>query len=193
MLRQKIQAATSFLKQMAKSPKAIGAVMPSSKSLCRAMVKAVGIDDSEIYVEVGAGTGVVTTQLIAAGIPQKNIYLFESEAGFIETLKQKFPLANIIHGDAQYLQKYLTSFGIGKVSKIISSLPFKSLPKPVAQNILEQYDMILKKDGHIVQFTYAVNEPYPKFFKNDYSFAAKRVTYIAKNVPPATVWLYSRS
>lgn len=191
-MRQKIQNASSFLKKMVKSPQEIGAVLPSGKSLCRAMVKYIGVDANEIYVEVGVGTGVMTSALIAAGIPQENLYLFESEEGFIDELKEKFPKANIIYGDAQYLQKHLCKLGIGKVSKIVSSLPFKSLPKEVGINILEQFDMILKPNGKIVQFTYAVNEPYPKSFKVIRGFNGKRCTYITKNVPPATVWLYTR-
>lgn len=192
-MREKIQNASAFLKKMVKSPQEIGAVMPSGKNLCRAMVEIVGVNDDDIYVEVGVGTGVVTRELVAAGVPQKNIYLFESEVGFIAELKEKFPKANVILGDAQFLQKYLCQFGVGKVSKIISSLPFKSLPKPVAANILEQFDMILKKDGKIVQFTYAVNEPYPQSFKMLCGFEAERKKYIKKNVPPATVWLYTRT
>lgn len=191
-MRQKIQNASSFLKKMVKSPQEIGAVMPSGKSLCRAMVKYVGVNQDQIYVEVGVGTGVMTTALVAAGIPQENLYLFESEEGFIDELKQKFPKANVIHGDAQFLQKHLCKVGIGKVSKIVSSLPFKSLPKQVGINILEQFDMILKPGGKIVQFTYAVNEPFPKSFKAISGFTAKRCSYITKNVPPATVWLYTR-
>lgn len=192
-MRQKIHNASSFLKKLVKSPQEIGAVMPSGKNLCRSMVKHIGVDSESIYVEVGVGTGVVTRELVAAGIPQKNIYLFESEIGFIDELKQRFPKANVIHGDAQFLQKYLCQHGVGKVSKIISSLPFKSLPKTVAANILEQFDMILKQDGKIVQFTYAVNEPYPASFKAIGGFAATRSAYIKKNVPPATVWLYTRN
>lgn len=192
-MRQKIQNASSFLKKMVKSPQEIGAVMPSGKSLCRAMVKYVGVNQDQIYVEVGVGTGVMTAALVAAGIPQENLYLFESEEGFIDELKQKFPKANVIHGDAQFLQKHLCKVGIGKVSKIVSSLPFKSLPKQVGINILEQFDMILKPGGKIVQFTYAVNEPYPKSFKAIGGFNAKRCSYITKNVPPATVWLYERA
>uniref|UniRef100_A0A2A4YRA1 16S rRNA (Cytosine(1402)-N(4))-methyltransferase n=1 Tax=OCS116 cluster bacterium TaxID=2030921 RepID=A0A2A4YRA1_9PROT len=192
-MRQKIQNASSFIKKMVKSPQEIGAVMPSGKSLCRAMVQNLGVDQDELYVEVGVGTGVMTRALVEAGIPQENLYLFESEEGFIAELKQKFPKANIIHGDAQFLQKYLCQHGVGKVSKIVSSLPFKSLPKSVAANILEQFDMILKQNGKIVQFTYAVNEPYPASFKNICGFKAERKNYIAKNVPPATIWLYTRS
>lgn len=192
-MRQKIQSASSFLKKMVKSPQEIGAIMPSGKNLCRAMVQNIGVDLNASYVEVGVGTGVMTQQLVAAGIPQENLYLFESEEGFIAELKQKFPKAHVIHGDAQFLQKYLCQHGIGKVSKIVSSLPFKSLPKSVAANILEQFDMILKQDGKIVQFTYAVNEPYPNSFKNMCGFKAHRKNYITKNVPPATVWLYTRT
>lgn len=192
-MRQKIQNASSFIKKMVKSPQEIGAVMPSGKSLCRAMVQNVGVDQDELYVEVGAGTGVMTRALVEAGIPQENLYLFESEEGFIAELKEKFPKANVIYGDAQFLQKYLCQLGVGKVSKIVSSLPFKSLPKPVAANILEQFDMILKQDGKIVQFTYAVNEPYPASFKDICSFKADRKNYVTKNIPPATVWLYTRT
>ncbi|PCI85635.1 MAG: hypothetical protein COB24_12255 [Hyphomicrobiales bacterium] len=192
-MRQKFQNASSFIKKMVKSPQEIGAVMPSGKKLCRSMAQHIGVDENEIYVEVGVGTGVMTRALVEAGIPQENLYLFESEEGFIAELKEKFPKANVIHGDAQFLQKYLCQNGIGKVSKIVSSLPFKSLPKPVAANILEQFDMILKPNGKIVQFTYAVNEPYPSSFKNTYGFAAYRKNYVAKNIPPATVWLYTRS
>ena len=189
----KIQSASSFIKKMVKSPQAIGAVMPSGKKLCRAMVRAADINADDIVVEVGVGTGVVTRQLVAAGIPQKNLYLFENEASFIPELKVQFPDAHIIEGDAQFMQKHLTSLGVGKVSKIISSLPFKSLPKAVCANILEQYDMILRPNGHIIQFTYAVNEPFPRSFKTTAGINACRKAYVAQNVPPATVWVYSRT
>ncbi|NRA87765.1 MAG: methyltransferase [Rhizobiales bacterium] len=191
-MRHKIKAASTFIKTLVKSPQAIGAVMPSGKKLCRAMVKAIEADQNSIYVEVGAGTGVVTKELIAAGIPPHNIYLFENEINFIPKLKILFPDAHVIHGDVQFLQKHLTALGVGKVSKIISSLPFKSLPQSVVNNILEQFDMVLKKDGKIVQFTYSVNQPYSETFKQQYGFEAEKQAYIPQNIPPATVWLYKR-
>ncbi len=190
---KKITDMASFIHKLLKSPKTIGAVAPSSKRLCRAMIKAIGVDKNTIYVEVGVGTGVMTQQLIEAGIAQENMYLFENELGFIEKLKQQFPKAHVIHGDVQHLQKYLSEMGVEKTSKIISSLPFKSLPKIVGENILSQFNKTLTDDGKIVQFTYGINEPYPKTFKTTHSFTVSRQAYIPQNIPPATVWLYSKT
>ena len=56
-----------FFRQWLRSPKSMGAVIPSSRVLARAVTEAVRWAPGEHVIELGAGTGAISQGLIDAG------------------------------------------------------------------------------------------------------------------------------
>ncbi len=73
----------------------MGAVMPSGRVLARTMAQYVDIDSSEPVVELGPGTGAITSALIEHGVDQKRLVLVEYNPGFCALLRDRYPHARV--------------------------------------------------------------------------------------------------
>src|SRR3954469_4725431 len=68
-----------FLAAWIRSPLKMGALLPSSRALARAMAAEVDIDKPGMIVELGAGTGVMTHALLQAGVPGSRLVVLERD------------------------------------------------------------------------------------------------------------------
>ncbi|HYF21743.1 MAG TPA: hypothetical protein VEA40_28035, partial [Ramlibacter sp.] len=66
-----------YLRRYMANPLQMGAVLPSSRTLCRRIVEQVRRGPDEAVLELGAGTGVVTRALLAAGVPADRLMAVE--------------------------------------------------------------------------------------------------------------------
>ena len=85
----------------------MGAVMPSGRVLARTMAQYVDIKSSGPVVELGPGTGAITNALIEHGIDQKRLVLVEYNPGFCALLRDRYPQAKVVQGDAYTLRDSL--------------------------------------------------------------------------------------
>ena len=58
-------------------------------------------------VELGPGTGAITNALIEHGIDQKRLVLVEYDPGFCALLRDRYPQAEVVQGDAYTLRESL--------------------------------------------------------------------------------------
>src|SRR5689334_10385547 len=114
-----------FAREIIASPRLVGAALPSSKVLARVMAKQVPLDSQHV-LELGAGTGAVTRELLRRIMPEK-LTIIERSPAFITFLHQHFSSVNIIEGDASYASQFV-KYSSDKVDVIVSSLPLRSLP-----------------------------------------------------------------
>ncbi len=173
----------SFLKALVHNPREIGAIFPSSSFLAKEMAAHVIKNRDGVIVELGAGTGVITKELIKSGVQPGNMIVIESSSSMVKKLRRRFPAIQIIEGSAANLLTLL-AFEKREIHTIISSLPLRSLHKPMAESILKQINKRLSKHGRYIQFTYSFNED--PFFSlvNFQRIISKRIWM---NVPPARV------
>jgi phosphatidylethanolamine/phosphatidyl-N-methylethanolamine N-methyltransferase len=77
--------------------------------------------------------------------------------------------------------------GLPAGTGIVSSLPFRSLPKVVKQDTVRSIlDFLESGPGRfMVQFTYYPGAP----FRVPAGFTWRKVAFIALNLPPASVWV----
>ncbi len=182
----KHESTLSFLKALALNPGATGAVLPSSKYLAGTMASYAHFAENSLIVELGAGTGVITTAMIEAGIPPKQIIAIEYAPQLAHKLRENFPEVEVIEGNAAYLKDFLKDRGQA-ITTIISGLPLRSLPKDVSQAILEQIPMLLVRGGRYIQFTYDIrnSSPYcPQHCKLETS------AIVWWNIPPAKIEVF---
>src|SRR5260370_25473814 len=89
-----------FLRSWIEKPLHMGAVMPSGRVLARTMAQYVDIDSERQGVELGPGTGAITSALIEHGVDQKRLVLVEYNPGFCALLRHRYPHAKLVQGDA---------------------------------------------------------------------------------------------
>ncbi len=177
----------SFLKALVNNPREIGALFPSSSFLAKEMAAHVVKNPQGVVVELGAGTGVITKELLKTGLQPNNIIVVESSKDLVKKLRRRFPAIRIIEGNAAELMTLLT-FEKREVHTIISSLPLRSLPKPIAETILKQINLRLSKEGRYIQYTYSFNENPFFSLANFERVASKRIWM---NLPPARVEVWA--
>jgi len=178
-----------FLRSWIEKPLHMGAVMPSGRVLARTMAQYVDIDSSEPVVELGPGTGAITSALIEHGVDQKRLVLVESNPGFCALLRDRYPHAKVVQGDAYALRDSLWNMLTAPASAVVSGLPLVTKPMLTRLKLIRDAFVALAPGAPFVQFTYSVAPPIPKSLPGVSTEASERIWM---NLPPARVWVYRK-
>lgn len=179
-----------FLKTWATKPLTTGAVSPSGRWLARAMAAIVDPRWDGTVVELGPGTGAVTSALLERGVSPDRLVAVEYNPDFADHLRDRFPNLRVMVGDAYELADTLRLAGIADVAAVVSSLPLFTQPPLRRRHLLDQSMNALESGRPFIQFSYALVPPVPA--------EAGRWTldvsgWIVRNLPPARVWTYRKA
>jgi phosphatidylethanolamine/phosphatidyl-N-methylethanolamine N-methyltransferase len=178
-----------FLRSWIEKPLHMGAVMPSGRVLARTMAQYVDINSSGPVVELGPGTGPITSALIEHGVDQKRLVLVEYNPGFCALLRDRYPLAKVVQGDAYSLRDSLRNVLSGPAAAVVSGLPLVTKPMLTRLKLIRDAFVALAPGAPFVQFTYSVAPPIPKSLPGVSTEASERIWM---NLPPARVWVYRK-
>jgi phosphatidylethanolamine/phosphatidyl-N-methylethanolamine N-methyltransferase len=178
-----------FLRSWIEKPLHMGAVMPSGRVLARTMAQYVDVHSKGPVVELGPGTGAITNALIDHGIDQKRLVLVEYNPGFCALLRDRYPLARVVQGDAYTLRDSLWEVLSAPAAAIVSGLPLVTKPMLTRLKLIRDAFLALAPGAPFVQFTYSVAPPIPKSLPGVSTEASERIWM---NLPPARVWVYRR-
>ena len=178
-----------FLRSWIEKPLAMGAVMPSGKLLARTMANYVDINSDAPVIELGPGTGPITTALVERGIDQKRLVLVEYSPNFCALLRDRFPQATVLQGDAYSLRDTLGDVLRQPASAVVSGLPLVTKPMRTRVRLLRDAFTALAPKAPFIQFTYSVAPPIPKSLPGVSTEASERIWM---NLPPARVWVYRK-
>ena len=188
-----IPDALEFLAQWVRRPAAVGAILPSGRSLAHAMARQIDVERPGLVLELGGGTGAITKACIEIGVNPRDIVVLEKASSFCSLIRGRFPDVRVIRGDARRLEALLRVRGIGPFKAVLSGLPLLSIPEQQRNQILEQAFNVLVQDGVFVQFTYGPLSPVPRAIAQSLKLVKDRSAWVLMNVPPASVWRYSRA
>jgi phosphatidylethanolamine/phosphatidyl-N-methylethanolamine N-methyltransferase len=178
-----------FLRSWIEKPLHMGAVMPSGRLLARTMAQYVKIDSDDPVIELGPGTGAITSALLHRGVDPKRLVLVEYNSGFCALLRDRYPQAKVVHGDAYTLRDTLWNV-LGKpASAVVSGLPLVTKPMAIRLKLIRDAFAALAPGAPFVQFTYSVAPPIPKSLPGVSTEASERIWM---NLPPARVWVYRK-
>jgi phosphatidylethanolamine/phosphatidyl-N-methylethanolamine N-methyltransferase len=177
-----------FLRSWIEKPLHMGAVMPSSKVLARTVARYVDPHSDGPVIELGPGTGAITDALIAHGVAEKRLVLVEFDPGFCALLRERYPQATVIQGDAYNLDQTLSEMK-EPAAAMVSGLPLVTKPMMIRMKLLREAFLKMEAGAPFVQFTYSVAPPIPKSLPGIRTQASERVWM---NLPPARVWVYRK-
>lgn len=169
----------------------IASVAPSSRSLVRAMLRGIDFHQTRALVELGAGTGPITAELVrrAEGTPCR-LLIVERDPDFCQRLRDRFAgRAEIIQADAGDLDGILAERGLDQVDQIVSGLPTPSLPPEVYHRIFDAVGRRLSPQGEFRQLT-VIPWVYKRFYKRHFNDVCFHLVPI--NVPPGGVYVCKR-
>jgi phosphatidylethanolamine/phosphatidyl-N-methylethanolamine N-methyltransferase len=178
-----------FLRSWIEKPLHMGAVMPSSKNLARAMAQYVDTDSDAPVVELGPGTGAITNALIEHGVDPKRLVLVEYNPGFCALLRDRYPQATVVQGDAYALRDTLWNVLSAPARAVVSGLPLVTKPMLTRLKLIREAFAALAPSAPFVQFTYSVAPQIPKSLPGVSTEASERIWM---NLPPARVWVYRK-
>jgi phosphatidylethanolamine/phosphatidyl-N-methylethanolamine N-methyltransferase len=179
-----------FWRSMMDNPVRIGAVLPSSPQLGARMARHIHLAPDEVLVEIGAGTGVVTRALLAAGVPAHRLYIVELDSRLAGHLRRHFPKSHVIEGNAGDLPSLLPPELVGHVGTVVSSLPLRPMSRDVQQQIVDAAFAVLKPGGGLLQYTYPPFSPLPA---REMGLKAEGLGRTWRNLPPAAVWRFTKA
>ena len=188
-------AAWIFFRQWLKNPLSIAALSPSGRQLARQMIAELP-PQAERVIELGGGTGVFTRAMLAHGIAPKNLLVLELNDEFYAHLREQFPEAHVIHGNACELKALAQRDGFldaGPADAAISGLGLLSMSRSLQRSILESAFSVLKPAGRLIQFTYGPSSPVPRELLAEMGLQVRRGGFAWWNVPPASVYVYTRN
>ena len=100
------------------------------------ITKGIDYDRAKCIVELGAGTGPITKELVKRVKPHTKLIVVELDPDFCQRLRVRFPGTDIVEGDAAQIDKLLADRGITEVDHIVSGLPLPSFPAKLRDAIL---------------------------------------------------------
>jgi len=188
-------AAWIFFRQWLKNPLSIAAFSPSGRQLTRQMIAELPPQTLRV-VELGGGTGVFTRAMIEHGVLPRNLLVLELNDEFYTHLRDQFPDAHVVHGNAVDLPALAQSDGFladGPVDAAISGLGLLSMSRETQQAILAAVFSVLKPSGRLIQFTYGPASPVARDLLAELGLQVRRGGFAWRNVPPASVYVYTRN
>ncbi len=177
--------AIKFFIQGIRHFKEVGTFSRSSHFVGKTMTKDKHVDwaRAKCIVELGAGDGPITKQILKKMAPDAKLLCFEINEEFCEELKKKFghdKRITIIRDDAKKLGDYIRQAGFEQADAVLSAIPFVIIPE---DDIIEASHQHLKMGGKYVQLHYSLvaKKRYERIFGNI------DIDFVALNVPPAFI------
>ena len=195
MTQQPFRDGLGFFGTFLGKPGSIGAVLPSTRYLARALVGRLDLQPGELVVEFGPGTGPMTA-VIREHLPPRVQYLgIELEPKFHRLLVERFPTLQFHQGSAADLPRLLAERSLPRASRIVSGLPFASLPAAVQDQVVDGVAQCLQPGGDFrtFQYVHAYGMQKARRFRAlmDARFQSfERIGPVIRNVPPAFVLRY---
>jgi phospholipid N-methyltransferase len=141
-----------FLRKFLRHGTQIASVAPSSRFLAQALCQHIKPERRQTILELGAGTGAVTTVAAECKHPHSTLLAVEMDGDFAQILRRCCPEAYVIESDAATTCARLQTLGIHQVDLIISGLPIPSLPQKVNQQLFQCIGQIIG-EGYFSQLT----------------------------------------
>jgi phospholipid N-methyltransferase len=191
-----------FLTEAFRSFPETASVLPSSRYLASALLRHIDFQEASVFVELGAGTGAVTSEIIRRMRPDAKLYALDINPRFVSCVQRKIadPRMVPIVGCAEDLDLILRDLGVRHVDAIVSCLGLTNMKETQRQTIIDQALRKLGPNGIMAQFQYlhAIGMSYclRKFGFEPFSggqYFEKRFRLVLTervlwNIPPAAVF-----
>lgn len=175
--------AIKFFIEGIKRFKEMGTIARSSKYIGRTMCKHVDFSTAKCIVELGAGDGPITKELLENMSPDCKLLCFEINEELLKLLRAQFqndPRITIINDDAAKLGEYIKAAGFEKADHVFSAIPFLIIPD---DTIILESKKWLKMGGKYLQLHYS---PSPKK-RYESIFGNASIDFVLRNLPPAFI------
>jgi phospholipid N-methyltransferase len=175
-----------FLRAFAANPRQVGAILPTSRQAVRDMLDMGDLHGARLVVELGAGTGSQTGEILARLAPDAKLIALEIDRGLADLLRGRYddPRLQVVCDSAENLGEHL---GTGRADVLVCALPFTSLETGLRRRILESLPRALADGGValVIQYSPLIQSELRRLFPS----VRRRISPM--NVPPAFLFACS--
>jgi phospholipid N-methyltransferase len=161
-------------------PRQVGSIVPTGHRAVNATLDLADVPQAQLVVELGAGTGVFTVELLRRLGPSAQVLAFEIDRSLAGELSARFDddrLAVI----AESATKLLEHLDNRRAEIIVSALPFTSLPAPLRSELLHAITRALAPGGTLLAIQYSTARA--RELAGWFGSIERR--FVVANVPPA--------
>lgn len=180
MTASRLREGARFVRSFLASPRRVGAVVPTSARAARAMLDMAPLERARVVVELGAGTGPHTREILARLGPEARLLAFEIDAALARGLAADLRdlRLEVVNDSAERAEHHL---GGARADVIVSALPFTSLPADLRERLLAAARAALAPDGTLLVLQYS---PFmQRRLEREFGSVERRV--VGLNVPSA--------
>ena len=172
-----------FLRSFLAGPGRVGSVLPTSRTTVRATLDMAPVERARCIVELGAGTGPYTREILPRMAPDAELLAFELDPALTRVLEADLPdpRLRVITDSATNLEAHL---GGVRPDVIVSAIPFTSLPAEQRREILRVARKVLADDGIMLVLQYS---PFMRKALQE-AFGSVRIKVSPVNLPPAVLF-----
>jgi len=130
-------------------------------------LRPIDFDRAEIIVELGMGTGAITTEILRRMAPGSVLFAIEVNPAFIAHVRSKVRDSRFvpISGRAERLGSILAKRGVRRADAIVSSLGLTSMAPNQRSSIVGQAAEHLGEDGVLTQYQYLPASAKPRWVR----------------------------
>jgi phosphatidylethanolamine/phosphatidyl-N-methylethanolamine N-methyltransferase len=187
--RKKPPAAWIFFQRWMANPVSMGSITPSSIGLQKLIQKHVVCGPDQVVVEFGGGTGAITKALLNSGLSGDRIYSFEIDHHLADYLQGVYPDVNVINDDCRKAAELIGPDLVGKVGTVVIGIPLSMLSLDMQREIVEASFSIMPSGSRFILYTYFLTSP---INMQALGLHGKRLGWTPRNIPPASVWGYTK-
>ncbi len=143
-----------FLRSFIAHPRQVGAVLPTSRRAVNDLLDMGSLPDVKVAVELGAGTGVYTREILARLPSGGRLLAFETDRSLAGSLATRLPdpRLEVLAESAEGMGAHLEA---ARPEVIVSALPFTSLTGPVRKKVLDECRRLLAPGGVMLVLQYS--------------------------------------
>lgn len=174
-----------FFRKFLSKGRTISSAIPSSRAMAYGTLEHVDFSRPGTIVELGAGTGPVTEEIVQRLRHHHRFVAVENDPDFCKVLRRRFPETPLVQADATQIAEPMAQMGIQKVNYVISGLPTPNLPTRSIINLWKWLRQVLTPDGFFIQITVA-----PLVYRSFYDrlFGSVHYRMVWMNIPPGGIY-----
>jgi len=184
--------AVRFLKEFVSKPQEIGAIVPSSPALARAVVLSIDWDRVGVAVEYGPGLGAITQEILTR-TEGKDFFVIELNEAYADRFRRSFPDVPLYRDSVANVASIAAEHGVEAIDCVISGLPWAIFSDAVQDELLDATFQVLREGGQFVTFAYmhGLALPAGRGFRKKLARRFRKLDrspVVWRNTPPAVVY-----
>jgi len=180
-----------FFRGFMRSPEQVGSVIPSSRFMERRITNMADLAQAKCVVELGPGTGGTTRAILEAMPADGRLVTIELDPQFSALLEDIGDPRLISHiGSAADLGDILDQYGLPGPDAVISGIPFSTMPREIANTIIEAISNELAPGGRFLAYQF---RGHVARISEQFLGEPSETEFEFWNIPPMRFYLWRRA